>query len=221
MKAISQDYCAPLDCILTRKKMGSVWSSYAGSSNIASFASEDRKEAKEYDYIICGGECKSDLSALGWGAYLPRRNCWMCNRQSSEMTASTLDVEFKLNYQLTENPDISVLVIEAGESDAKQIFSRVPAAWVGTQCTREFHASADTRSLSSLRRLQIGTLPRSLKRTSVVGRCISLEGRCLVDAARLVSSCNHRFDQVVDDIRCTDIPALRASRLRRCKSRLK
>lgn len=36
--------------------MGSVWSSYAGSSEIASFASETREDAKEYDYIICGGE---------------------------------------------------------------------------------------------------------------------------------------------------------------------
>lgn len=37
-------------------KMGSVWSSYAGSSDIGSFASENLKDAKEYDYIVCGGE---------------------------------------------------------------------------------------------------------------------------------------------------------------------
>ena len=33
-------------------------------------------------------------------------------------------------HQLTEDPGVSVLVVEAGESDAKQIFSRLPAGWV-------------------------------------------------------------------------------------------
>lgn len=38
----------------------------------------------------------------------------------------------KSSVQLTEDPDVSVLVVEAGESDAKQIYSRIPAAWVRT-----------------------------------------------------------------------------------------
>jgi len=37
--------------------MGAVWSSYAGSTDIESFASpENEEEVKEYDYIICGGQ---------------------------------------------------------------------------------------------------------------------------------------------------------------------
>ena len=36
--------------------MGSYWSSYAGTSDIASLATPvGDAEAKEYDYIICGG----------------------------------------------------------------------------------------------------------------------------------------------------------------------
>lgn len=37
--------------------MGSVWSSYAGSTDIASFATaKNDGEVREYDYIICGGQ---------------------------------------------------------------------------------------------------------------------------------------------------------------------
>lgn len=35
-----------------------------------------------------------------------------------------------LASRLTENPDVRVLVIEAGESDARQLYSRIPAGWV-------------------------------------------------------------------------------------------
>lgn len=35
-----------------------------------------------------------------------------------------------LILQLTEDPSISVLVIEAGESDQKQLMSKIPAGWV-------------------------------------------------------------------------------------------
>ncbi|GAA6010392.1 hypothetical protein JCM11491_006301 [Sporobolomyces phaffii] len=34
-----------------------------------------------------------------------------------------------LASRLTENPDVKVLMVEAGESDQKQIFSRIPAGW--------------------------------------------------------------------------------------------
>lgn len=42
-----------------------------------------------------------------------------------------------LASRLTENPDVRVLVIEAGESDARQLYSRIPAGWVSTsdECT--------------------------------------------------------------------------------------
>lgn len=36
--------------------MGSYWSSYPGSTDVAALAGAERNEAKEYDYIICGGE---------------------------------------------------------------------------------------------------------------------------------------------------------------------
>lgn len=34
-----------------------------------------------------------------------------------------------LASRLTEDPDVSVLLVEAGESDQRQLFSRVPAGW--------------------------------------------------------------------------------------------
>ena len=37
--------------------MGAVLSTYAGSNDIGSFASTSKDDAKEYDYVICGGEC--------------------------------------------------------------------------------------------------------------------------------------------------------------------
>jgi len=41
--------------------MGSVWSSYAGSTDIDLFATpENEEEVREYDYIICGGQ-RDDL----------------------------------------------------------------------------------------------------------------------------------------------------------------
>jgi len=40
--------------------MGSAWSSYAGSTEIASFATLGKDDdAREYDYIVCGGKCTS------------------------------------------------------------------------------------------------------------------------------------------------------------------
>lgn len=37
--------------------------------------------------------------------------------------------DFTRLLQLSEDPNISVLLIEAGESDQKQLMSRIPAGW--------------------------------------------------------------------------------------------
>lgn len=44
-----------------------------------------------------------------------------------------------LASRLTENPDVRVLVIEAGESDARQLYSRIPAGWVSKSDVYIFH----------------------------------------------------------------------------------
>lgn len=46
--------------------MGAYWSSYAGSTDIAALAAKNQDEAKEYDYIICGGESRVSRRAKMW-----------------------------------------------------------------------------------------------------------------------------------------------------------
>jgi hypothetical protein len=62
--------------------MGSVWSSYAGSTDIAAFASpENAEEVKEYDYIVCGGQsCDQDTRRTDFA----RGDSWLCDCQPSE-----------------------------------------------------------------------------------------------------------------------------------------
>jgi hypothetical protein len=49
--------------------MGGALSTYAGSNDIARFASTEGEEPTKYDYIICGGKYNS---VLGYGIKLKR-----------------------------------------------------------------------------------------------------------------------------------------------------
>ena len=46
--------------------MGGVLSTYAGSNDIARFASKHEDDATKYDYIICGGKWISAWSISGY-----------------------------------------------------------------------------------------------------------------------------------------------------------
>lgn len=55
-KCIRTTYDLAVVRYLQQGVMGAYWSSYAGSTDIAGLAASKQDEAKEYDYIVCGGE---------------------------------------------------------------------------------------------------------------------------------------------------------------------
>lgn len=71
--------------ILSVYSMGSLWSSYAGSTDIASFATlENDEKTQEYDYIVCGGQPHDRWKVLYSSS---RWNRGLCDSQSGKFSA--------------------------------------------------------------------------------------------------------------------------------------
>lgn len=92
-------------------------------------------------------------------------------------------------YRLSEDPNISVLALEAGHSDTLQLFSRIPASFA-----RLFgHASADYNFWTQGGETALGVKGRSLRwpRARMLGGCSAINGsypHCLsLDCAQLKS----------------------------------